>query len=244
MNKLIALILLGLLALLPLGCNKDSSSTGSSSTHGIALVDPDRVAAGMGWTADMQKNLQVAGEEYKKQAEAYIAPSRAALDKKKAELFAAAKLTKDQIAEAEHRAMNRADFEKLGLSPAQADDLFQAASAWQAANVTAGNGFRQAMTNHQALLQNAYREVIFPAIREVARDQGRVAVFQLQQAVYLDSSTDITDSVISNLQKKPSLKVNLPEVQTIRFVSTTQPTGGASTMPTTEPALMPTTLPH
>ena len=242
-NKQTALILLTMLGFVPLGCNKDSSSTGSSSGNGIALVDPDRVAAGMGWTAEMQKNLQAATEEYKKQADAHIAPARAVLDKKKADIFAAAKLTKEQIADASSRSMTRADFEKLGLSPSQADELFQAANAWQNDIVAARDGFQRAMTNHQAQLQNAYREVIFPAIREVARDKGRVAVFTLQQAVYLDSSTDITDAVISDLQKKPSLKINLPEIQTIRFGSATQPTTGPSTMPTTEP-LGPTTLPH
>lgn len=244
--------ILALVVALPLGltvgCNKDSgSSSASNSPAGtpIAMVDPDRVAAAVGWAADAQKNLEASQTEVRRQIDAHIAPTRAAFERKKAEIFQAAKLSPMQIESLNTRRTTRTEMEKMGLTVQQIDELLQAGAAWQN-DVTAGqNGLQQAMSQQGARIQSAYRDVLNPIIRRVAHDKGRAVVFLPQQAAYFDPSVDLTDDVIKEIQKG-SVKFNLPDMPRIEF-SATQPVGSPTTspiVPTTMPTAVPTTQPH
>jgi Skp family chaperone for outer membrane proteins len=224
------------------GCNKDSGSS-SASGHGndnIAMVNPGRIASAMNWPVEWQKNLTASEVEVRKQIEAHIAPSRTTLDQKKAEIFAAAKLSKDQIDAISNRPVTRADMEKMGLAPKQIDELFQTASAWQNERNNAQAALQKAMSNQQAAIQSSFSEAITPVIRRVAKDKGKVAVFQDGQGVpgiiYLDASIDMTDAVIAEIQKSPSIKLTLPDLPKLEWPAT-QAT--AAIAPTTAPSAPP-----
>jgi Skp family chaperone for outer membrane proteins len=250
-KKLIALAVFALLAL-NCGCNKDSGSSSAGKTTAgtnIGVVDPTRVFRAIGWGDELQKNIQAADNELRKQAEAHLAPARATFEQKKKDIFAEAKLTQPQIDILNTKATGRADMEKMGLSAKQIEDLIQASSAWRNELQLSNNVIQQAMSQRNAQLQAIVNETIAPVIRRVANANGRVAVFVPQQLAYFDPSVDMTDKVTDELQKNPSIKLTLPEMPRVEF-PTSQPAIGAPTtapagpLPSSTGTTPPTTQPH
>jgi Skp family chaperone for outer membrane proteins len=234
-NFIILVAVCGLAGIL-VSCNKDSGSSSSSSGNSggaIAMVDPDRVTEAIGWNQEVRKNLEQAQTEARRQIEAHIEPSKTAFERKKAEVFAAAKLTPEQIQSLNTKRTTRAEMVAIGLSNQQIDDLLASGSVWQTELSNAQSAMQQAMARQNQAIQAAFRDALSPIIRQVAKDRGRVAVFMPTQAVWFDSSVDITDDVVKEIQKRPSVKLTLPEMPKLEW---------AASQPTTGPAA-PTTMP-
>ena len=256
LKKLMILVALVCIAPFFSGCNKDSGSGSPSSSgsggSGIAMVDPDRVIDAVGWKADVNKNIQQAQTEITQQIKAHLAPSESAFEQKKAEIFAAAKLTPEQIKTINTKPTTRVEMAAMGLTNQQLDDLMASGTVWQAEVNNGRSAMQQAMNRQNAAIQNALRESLFPIIRQVAKDRGRIAVFTPQQAAWFDASVDITDDVVKEIQKRPAAKLTLPDMPRLEWnagqpttgptVSATMPSGPAIA-PTIAPAIAPSTQP-
>ena len=247
MKKLLALAILALLALNS-GCNKDSGTSSSSgkttAAASIGVVDPTRVFRAVGWSDEIQKNVQAAENELRKQAEAHLAPARAAFEQKKKDIFADAKLTPEQINTLNTKATGRPEMEKMGLSSKQIDDLILASTTWRNELQLSNNVIQQAMNQRNAQMQALVSEIIAPVIRRVANANGRIAIFVPQQVAYFDPSVDMTDKVTDELQKNPSIKLTLPEMPRVEFPTTQGAVAGPATAPaTTLPTIGSTTAP-
>jgi Skp family chaperone for outer membrane proteins len=233
LKKLIALSVLGLVGM-GLGCNKDSGTVSKSAGgSSIGVVDPDRVFRAMGWGDEVQKNVNAAENELRRQVEAHLAPMRAAFEQKKAGIFSDAKLTKEQIDAINTKPTTRAEMEKMGLTPKQIEDLFQGGAVWQSEVRSANAAAQQVSSQRNAGIQNNYRDTVAPVIRRVASNNGRTVIFTPAQLAYFDPSVDLTDKVVDEIQKTPSIKLTLPEMPKVDFGAMQ---AGVPAGPTTAPA--------
>jgi Skp family chaperone for outer membrane proteins len=215
------------------------------------MVNPSRITEEVGWNTEVRKNLQDAEASARKQIDARIAPSRTAFEQKKAEIFAAAKLTPQQISDINSRRITKGEMMKMGMSEQQVDDLLAAGTVWQSEVTNAQSALQQTMSRQTTAIQGMLNELLSPLIRQVAKDKGRAAVFMPTQGIWFDASLDITDDVIKEIQKRPSMKLTLPDMPKLEW-SASQPAGGPTSMPsaattmpgisapaTTQPAVAP-----
>src|SRR4051812_24128937 len=215
--KLRIVLTLAMLSPLPLSagaCNKQdqTSARPAASAPNVGVVDLNRVVVAMGWQEDTQRNIQAADAELKRIFESRLHAVQNTFEQKRKEIATAAKLTAAQI-EALNTAKEKADLEKLGLTPKQIDDLVQASSVVQMENASVNNAYTQLMQQRGAAIQKAYRDALTPVIRRVAVANSRSVVFTPMDAlVYTDPANDLTDRLIDDLQKSPPIKVILPEL--------------------------------
>lgn len=249
LKKLAALIVVALFAML-YGCNRDNASVVKSggSADSIGVVDLDRVARSLGWSEQAQKNLQSAENDARGQIDAHLLPSRTAFEQTKKDIAAQAHLTAEQINTLNTKPVTRQEMEKMGMTQKQIDELLHAGQVWQGDVQAAGNIARNVLQQHNSEIQSAYREAIGPVIRRIANANGRTGIFAPNQMVYFDPSVDLTDKVVEEVQKTPTIKLVLPEMPHLEFPanSAAPATGPAGPMlpsvtPTTAPTTGPTT---
>lgn len=247
LKKLAALIVVAMFAM-QYGCNRDNASIVKSggSANNIGVVDPERVARALGWSEQVQKNVQAADDDARKQVDAHLAPFRATFEQTKKDIAAQAHLTSDQINTLNTKPVTRQEMQKMGMTSQQIDDLLHAGQVWQGDVQAAANIARQVLGQHNTEIQNAYREAIGPVIRRVANANGRTAIFTPNQIAYFDPTIDLTDKVVEEVQKTPTIKLVLPEMPHLEFPTNA---GAAAAGPTTLPAgpilpsVTPTTAP-
>ena len=247
MKNITFIVLAACVACIFCGCNKDTGSGSSSSGSGgapIAVVNPALITDQAGWSAEARKNLQDAETAARKQIEAHLAPARTAFEQKKTEIFGAAKLTPDQINTITTRRITKTDMLKMGLTDQQIDDLQTAGQVFQAEISNAQSALQQTMQRQTQNIQNALSEALNPLIRQVAKDKGRTVVLYAAQVNWYDPSLDITDDVVKEIQKRPSMKVVLPEMPNLQWQPASGPTSmpaGATTMPIGPAIIAPST---
>ena len=247
LKKLAALIVVAMFAM-QYGCNRDSASVVKSggSANNIGVVDPERVARALGWSDQVQKNVQASENDARGQVEAHLAPFKATFEQTKKDIAAQAHLTPDQINTLNTKPVSRQEMEKMGMTATQIDELLHAGQVWQGDAQAATNIARQVLGQHNVEIQNAYREAIGPVIRRVANANGRTAIFTPNQIAYFDPSADLTDKVVEEVQKTPTIKLTLPEMPHLEFPANAgAPTAGPATLPAGPmlPSVTPTTGP-
>jgi Skp family chaperone for outer membrane proteins len=224
------------------GCDKhgtsSSASAGSSGSSGsIAVVNVERVADSLGWADEVHK-IQNADEQISKQLEARVAAAKTAYEQTRQSIADAKKFTPEQVT-ALKAARTRADLEKLGLSPQQIDTLIQASNTWGTETTRSQELLQQLRSARQNMIGDAVNQTVRPAISRVAAASGKTLVFTIpmQNLVYQDVTTDITDKVIEELQKGPPAKLSIPELDLNSLMAQSSTTQPATTQSgTTRPA--------
>lgn len=195
-----------------MGCDQPAASDGGgaktpSAAGGVAVVDLDRVGKAMGWTERLQKELEAAEADQRRQLQDRARVLLEALETKKKQVTTAAKLTKEQV-EQLNNVRDVRELEKLPLTPEQRQDLVQTLNAVNQELQAAQGSYQQGLRLRQAGLIGGYREIVRPVVRRVAVANGvSVVMIPSDTLLYHEPSADLTDKVIDELQRTPAAQL-------------------------------------
>jgi Skp family chaperone for outer membrane proteins len=216
-------LLAGFGVLLMSGCQKSDASDISGAR--VAIYDIDKVAADLGWAADMDSNMKALATKFKSDFEKSQSMYQDQINKQKLAWAPkdTDKLTPDQV-----QVLN-------GMKQA-AQQLLQQLNQ---------NGVQQ-LNNYKLQWIQQYRQALRPTLAQVAEDKKLWLIIEKSDAVaYSLPSADISDSVVDVTRAHPPLITPVPVPQlpaaptmVVKFPTTgptTQPAEGATTAPTTAP---------
>lgn len=201
---------------------------------GVAVVDYDRVFKAMGWTTEIEKDLQSATDAVRGQLQEFSKEVGQAVNARKRAIAAEAGLDERQAADL----TAGRDVERLPLTPAQRADL---ASTLQNASLVFQRGqalANQAVEQRRTQVFSTYRDSLKPAVRRVARANGAsVVITAVDSVVYYDPDVDLTNKLIDELQAAPpphSLP-DVPKLQLPHFPAAGAGAAGAAGVDRPEP---------
>jgi Skp family chaperone for outer membrane proteins len=218
-KRLITPVLLSALFGIAAGCNKEDSSASSASKaapiNPIATVNLDSVFKAMGWVDEINKIMKASNDELNAEIEPKMKQFKDAFEDKKKEIAKAANITPEALGGAK----TNNDLVNLHLTPKQIDDLLQANAILQQNAQQINNAHQQFLQQRQAAVLGAYREAVQPVVKRVATANNRSMAIAIPNPgiVYSDASLDLTEKVIDDLQKSPTFKIAVPEMQHIHW---------------------------
>lgn len=237
LKKLTLALLLLSMAALASGCpSKSGSTTTPGSGGGVAVVSFEGVAKAMGWNEDLNKNLDETKSKVVEQLNEVMRPAREALKAKHDDIVKSAGFTPAQT-ESFEKAKSRDDLKKLGLSEKQIDELFETFSIVNNEGNSANQRLNQILEARKNQIVQVYVEAMKPAVRKVAMANNKSVVMLLPNpsVIYSDSSSDITNSIVDEMQKSGS-KIDIPAIPPYKFEAPPVTPAVSSSTPAPTPA--------
>lgn len=175
--------------------------TACQRSGGVAVVDINEIAQEMGWTDQLNTQLQDTGRELQTQFEQITKQAQAELEKAKQQVILEAKLNEEQVALL-NQVVDLRDLEKLPLSQEQRNKLITTLNQVNQALQNARNQLQQALQQRQLQLIKSYQAQVQPFAEEVAREKGLdMVLLQSESILYVNAGqVDLTDEVLRRLR--------------------------------------------